>query len=386
MRPRAGPRPPAMPARRSCTTSPKTCRPARAEFAPRLRDLTGRPGEAEVEAAIRRLFTYAAWADKYDGQAKSVPIRGVALAMNEPCGVIGALCPDEAPLLGLISVMAPAIAMGNTCVLVPSEPFPLAATDFYQVLDTSDAAGGRGQHRHRPPCRTGQDRWPGTWMSMRSGAFPRTDLSALIETRSGGQPETHLGQPWPRARLARARGRRPRVPAPGDRGQDDLDALRRMSAGHARAAGRSGPRRVGPPTGRSGSIPIWRSAPRHLPPSSAREHQIGRRLGRQPVVAARSRPPAGPAPSRHSPAPAAPTSGPRPWPAPPAHPRSPSSRSRPAPPSSPLPTDSRPNAERSRARVPPGRRDARGCRAPRRPRDVQLIQQARKTQVGRQAC
>jgi aldehyde dehydrogenase (NAD+) len=68
------------------------------EFAARLRDLTGRSGEAEVSATIERLFTYAAWADKYDGAAKSVPIRGIALAMNEACGVIGALAPDEAPL------------------------------------------------------------------------------------------------------------------------------------------------------------------------------------------------------------------------------------------------------------------------------------------------
>ena len=112
-----------------------------AEFAQRLQDLTGKPGAVEVDASIQRLFTYAAWADKYDGAAKSVPIRGIALAMNEPCGVIGVLCPDEAPLLGLISLMAPAIAMGNTCVLVPGAA-PLAATDFYQVLDTSDVPAG----------------------------------------------------------------------------------------------------------------------------------------------------------------------------------------------------------------------------------------------------
>jgi len=111
------------------------------EFATRLQDLTGKPGRQEVETCIQRLFTYAAWADKYDGHAKSVPIRGIALAMNEPCGVIGALCPDEAPLLGLISLMAPAIAMGNTCILVPGQ-HPLAATDFYQVLDTSDVPAG----------------------------------------------------------------------------------------------------------------------------------------------------------------------------------------------------------------------------------------------------
>ena len=112
------------------------------EFAARLQALTGRPGKAEVEAAIRRLFSYAAWADKFDGAAKSVPLRGVALAMNEPVGVIGALCPDEAPLLGLVSILAPAIAMGNAVVLVPSHPYPLAATDFYQVLDTSDVPAG----------------------------------------------------------------------------------------------------------------------------------------------------------------------------------------------------------------------------------------------------
>ena len=65
-------------------------------------------------------------------------LEGVALAMNEPVGVIGIICPDESPLLGLISLVAPAIAMGNPCVVVPSQPFPLSATDLYQVLETSD--------------------------------------------------------------------------------------------------------------------------------------------------------------------------------------------------------------------------------------------------------
>jgi aldehyde dehydrogenase (NAD+) len=112
------------------------------EFAGRLKDMTGKPGAEEVEASIARLFTYAAWADKFDGAVKAVPMRGVALAMHEPCGVIGAICPNEAPLLGLISLMAPAIAMGNTCVLIPSEAYPMAATDLYQVLDTSDVPAG----------------------------------------------------------------------------------------------------------------------------------------------------------------------------------------------------------------------------------------------------
>ncbi|MBU2359247.1 MAG: aldehyde dehydrogenase family protein [Alphaproteobacteria bacterium] len=112
------------------------------EFAGRLQALTGQDGAQEVAASISRLFSAAAWADKYDGQVHDVPIRGVALAMKEPVGTIGILCPDDAPLLGLVSLMAPAIAMGNRVVLSASQPFPLVATDFYQVLDTSDVPGG----------------------------------------------------------------------------------------------------------------------------------------------------------------------------------------------------------------------------------------------------
>ena len=162
-----------------------------AEFSQRLRDLTGRDGAAEVGASISRLFTYAAWADKYDGAAKSVPIRGIALAMHEPCGVIGALAPDEVPLLGLISVMAPAIAMGNTCVLVPSEPFPLAATDLYQVLETSDLPGGvvnivTGGHAELAKTLAGHMDVDAVW------SFSSTDLAALIE----GESAANLKRTW----------------------------------------------------------------------------------------------------------------------------------------------------------------------------------------------
>ena len=114
-----------------------------AEFAQTLDQMQGgKSGAKEVEAAVRSLFTYAAWADKFDGQIHGVPIHGVALAMKEPVGVIAALCPAEQPLLGLIATMAPAIAMGNRVVLSASEPFPLAATDFTQVLETSDVPAG----------------------------------------------------------------------------------------------------------------------------------------------------------------------------------------------------------------------------------------------------
>ncbi|MDW3224085.1 MAG: aldehyde dehydrogenase family protein [Paracoccaceae bacterium] len=113
------------------------------EFAKRLNNMTGgKQGDKEVEATIHRLFSYAAWADKYDGHIHGVPMRGVALAMKEPVGVIAAICPNEAPLLGLISCMAPAMAMGNRIILVASETFPLAATDFIQILETSDVPAG----------------------------------------------------------------------------------------------------------------------------------------------------------------------------------------------------------------------------------------------------
>ncbi|MDU6489966.1 aldehyde dehydrogenase family protein, partial [Bradyrhizobium sp.] len=115
------------------------------EFARRIGELTGvspAKARAEVEASIERLFSYGAWADKYEGTIHTPPLRGVALAMHEPIGVVGVVCPDEAPLLGFISLVAPLIAMGNRVVAVPSERHPLAATDFYQVLETSDVPAG----------------------------------------------------------------------------------------------------------------------------------------------------------------------------------------------------------------------------------------------------
>jgi aldehyde dehydrogenase (NAD+) len=96
----------------------------------------------EVDATISRLFAYGAWADKYEGAIHRPPMRGLALAINEPVGVIGIACPEDPGLLGFVSLVAPAIALGNTTVVIPSESRPLIATDFYQLLDTSDVPGG----------------------------------------------------------------------------------------------------------------------------------------------------------------------------------------------------------------------------------------------------
>ena len=115
-----------------------------AEFAARLKSMgqTQKAAEAEVEASLRRIFFYAAQADKFDGRVHATKSRHVTLAMNEPYGIMALLCPDEMPLLGFISLVMPAIAMGNRVVVVPSPRQPLAATDLYQVFDTSDVPGG----------------------------------------------------------------------------------------------------------------------------------------------------------------------------------------------------------------------------------------------------
>ena len=119
--------------------------PRSAEFAARIDAMTGVGPEAarrEVDAAIARLFTYAAWADKWDGAVHHTPVRGVTLAMNEPIGVVGVVCPADHPLLGFVSLVAPLVATGNTVVAIPSEPAPLAATDLYSVFETSDLPAG----------------------------------------------------------------------------------------------------------------------------------------------------------------------------------------------------------------------------------------------------
>lgn len=115
------------------------------EFARRIVQQTGRTYSdafAEVQTTLSRLFSYAAWADKFEGVVHRPPLRGVVLAMHEPMGVIGIACLDAYPLLGLVSLVAPAIAMGNTVVVVPSQQSPLSATDCYQVFETSDVPAG----------------------------------------------------------------------------------------------------------------------------------------------------------------------------------------------------------------------------------------------------
>ena len=173
------------------------------EFADGIMRQTGvsrKDSEREVEASLDRLFTYGAWADKFDGNVHSVPVRGVVLAMREPIGVVGVLCPDDFPLLGTVSLMAPLIAMGNTCVLVPSERCPLSATDLYQVLETSDVPGGvvniiAGHHRELAMTIAGHDGVDSVWH------FGDPELTGPVEHESAGNlkrtwVDTDRGRSW----------------------------------------------------------------------------------------------------------------------------------------------------------------------------------------------
>jgi aldehyde dehydrogenase (NAD+) len=97
---------------------------------------------AEVELGIERIFSYAAWADKFDGSVHNPPFRNIAIAMNEAIGTVGVICPTDAPLLGFLSLVLPLLSAGNTVIAVPSEKYPLITGDLYQLFDTSDLPGG----------------------------------------------------------------------------------------------------------------------------------------------------------------------------------------------------------------------------------------------------
>jgi aldehyde dehydrogenase (NAD+) len=113
------------------------------EIGTRLAAAVGKKQAAqEVNLSVERLFSYAGWTDKYEGMVHNPPFRNIAIAMNEPVGTVGVVCPKQTPLLGFFSLVLPLIAAGNTVVAVPSESYPLITGDLYQVFETSDLPGG----------------------------------------------------------------------------------------------------------------------------------------------------------------------------------------------------------------------------------------------------
>src|ERR1700728_2553278 len=115
----------------------------RGEIVQRLAGVVGeKQATAEVDLGIERIFSYAAWADKFDGAVHSPPFRNIAIAMNEAIGTVGVICPAQVPLLGFLSLVMPLLAAGNTVIAIPSEKYPLITGDLYQLFDTSDLPGG----------------------------------------------------------------------------------------------------------------------------------------------------------------------------------------------------------------------------------------------------
>ncbi|MGB5246987.1 MAG: aldehyde dehydrogenase family protein [Woeseia sp.] len=111
----------------------------------KLQGQTAAAAEKEVDAAIDRLIYYAGWADKYQQIFSSVnPVASshFNFSVLEATGVVAILAPEDSGLLGLVSVVAPCIVGGNTCVVLASESLPLSAVSFAEVLHASDVPGG----------------------------------------------------------------------------------------------------------------------------------------------------------------------------------------------------------------------------------------------------
>lgn len=100
---------------------------------------------AQVDEAVDLWVWYAGWCDKYAQVAGNAnPVSGpyFNISVPEPTGVVAIIAPQDSALLGLVSVVAPALVAGNSVVVVASEQFPLSAISFAEVLATSDVPGG----------------------------------------------------------------------------------------------------------------------------------------------------------------------------------------------------------------------------------------------------
>lgn len=162
------------------------------EFAHKIEVQTGSNNDKDhVNAALDTLFTYAAWADKNDGSICNTPLRGATLTINHAVGVIGVFCGSENPLLDLIIPMAAGMAMGNRMIIVAPHAAPLIATDFYQILDTSDVPAGvvnilTGNHAELAPTMASHMDIDAVW------SMSQPDIGATIEAQS----VTNLKRTW----------------------------------------------------------------------------------------------------------------------------------------------------------------------------------------------
>ena len=119
----------------------------KAQFVDELikQDATAKQAEEEVNTCIDRLIYYAGWCDKFQqvfGAVNPVASSHFNFSVPEPTGVVAIVAPQQTSLLGLVSVIAPVIAGGNTCIVLASETKPLCAVTFAEVLHSSDVSGG----------------------------------------------------------------------------------------------------------------------------------------------------------------------------------------------------------------------------------------------------
>jgi acyl-CoA reductase-like NAD-dependent aldehyde dehydrogenase len=108
-------------------------------------DSSAKQAEEEVNTCIDRLIYYAGWCDKFQqvfGAVNPVASSHFNFSVPEPTGVVAIVAPQQSGLLGLVSVIAPVIAGGNTCIVLASETKPLCAVTFAEVLNSSDVSGG----------------------------------------------------------------------------------------------------------------------------------------------------------------------------------------------------------------------------------------------------
>ncbi len=110
-----------------------------------LQGLSKKQAENEISQSIDRLIYYAGWADKFQqifSRVNPVSLPYFNFTVPEATGVVAAIAPDDSSLLGLVSIIAPVIAGGNTIVILASESFPLCSITFAEVLHSSDVPDG----------------------------------------------------------------------------------------------------------------------------------------------------------------------------------------------------------------------------------------------------
>ena len=178
-------------------------------LAARRADFAGATSPEETDAAIRRCFYYAGMADKFDGRTVAARPGHLTLVLPEPHGVMGLIAPDEAPLLGLLSLILPAIAMGNAVVAVPSQTAPAAAMELVQVLETSDVPGGvvnlvTGPQDDLARSLAGHEDVAALWMTQRDAGVERAAAAVLKPVWVTGARNWHGATGQGRAFLAHA--------------------------------------------------------------------------------------------------------------------------------------------------------------------------------------